>query len=273
MSWLGLLLLLLAGPVLSDGEVCNFRSQWNHVVVEQRQGMRTLRFGETVQSIYDLKNPNRLVVPYTRTAMVGAVCLGKPQRVLFVGVGGGSMVKYLHRTLPQCEIDAVDLDAEVLRVAGDYFDLRSDERLHLIAAEGRGFLAQGGPSYDAIFLDAYGDTDIPTALASEEFLELVKSRLENRGVVTGNLWGERINPRYADMVQTYRQVFSEVHTIQAGSDNRIVLAFPQRANLSRETLASLASFLPGLGDLRGEVLRGYRTPPQEGEVIRDCSVR
>jgi spermidine synthase len=267
-GWLWICLLLLA-PLLGEGDVYSCQSAWNSIVVEQRQGIRTLRFGQTVQSRYDLNHPQRLVVAYTRLAMVALPCVPRPQRVLLVGLGGGSMAKYLHRTLPDCQIEAVDLDPEVLRVARQYFDVPQDPRLHLIAAEGRGFLEQTPHRYDLIFLDAYGDANIPLGLASQEFLELVKSRLDPHGAVVSNLWGQPINPLFLDMVHTYRAVFSEVHCIHAAPDpNQIVLAFPSTPHLTRQSLADLASSLPGLGDLRGDVLRGYQVPPS-GRVLHD----
>lgn len=256
---------------LRNGQSVVRKSPYGILVVEQRAGLRTLRFAPslTVQSAYDIRHPENLVAAYTRLAMAALPCSWQPQRILFIGVGGGSMVGYVHRVLPRCHIQAVDLDPEVLQVAQDYFGVVPDERLELIAEDGRRFLELSQESYDVIFLDAYGERDIPLSLATREFLELVRSRLSDDGVVVSNLWGRLYNPLYGDMVATYRDVFSEVVSIRAvPEESRIVLAFPRQRRLEAEGLAAMVGRLPGLPELSQTVREGWESLP-EGKVLRD----
>lgn len=264
MKRLLLWLLLVAVPVASQ-VLYRGTSPYNaEIVVEQTGTVRALRFGNTLQSIYDRSRPNRLVAPYTRLSMLGQTLCPSPQRVLMIGLGGGSIARSVLESNQNCQIDAVEIDPVVVQLAHDYFDLPRSPRLRLIVADGRRYLEETSDCYDLIFLDAYGDGDVPRALKSEEFLEVVKAHLDRNGLVVANLWGSAINPSYCDMVKTYAEVFREIHTVRAWPDqNRILLAFPQPTGLTRQALVDAA------GSLRTEVLRGYEPWPDTGTMIRD----
>ena len=81
-----------------------------------------------------------------------------PQRVLLIGVGGGSIPRAVMQARPKIEIDAVDIDAAVVRVAQRYFGLTAQPQLHLHVADGREFVATArsrGLQYGAVLLDAF----------------------------------------------------------------------------------------------------------------------
>ena len=59
--------------------------------------------------------------------------------------------------------------------------------LHFHAADARPFLRATDARYDAIFVDAYRQPYIPFYLATQEFFELVRDRLEPDGVVLINV--------------------------------------------------------------------------------------
>ena len=88
----------------------------------------------------------------------------------------------LAQLLPQAQIDLVEIDPAVVRVAGDYFSFHADERLHVYTEDGRSFVrrtARGERRYDLIMLDAYDHQYIPEHMLTEEFLREVRSLLGN----------------------------------------------------------------------------------------------
>jgi len=256
---------------LHEGQVIIRRSTFNTIRVSQRQGIRRLQFapGSGIQSMYDTRQPDRLVLAYTRLSMLGLACFPQPSRVLIIGLGGGSMARYLLKHAPNCHLDCVELDPEVIRVAREYFDLQEDPDLTVYAEDGRKYLQRCSQSYDLIFLDAYADHDIPYDLATQEFLALVRSHLTTRGLVVTNLWRSAENPSYRDMMETYRSQFEEIHTIAAASTNNcIVLAFPYKPGHTRESLYQLATGLKDLPKVDKMVWAGYSQPPR-GQVLHD----
>ncbi len=98
--------------------------------------------------------------------------------------------------------------------------------------------------HDIIFLDAYGADDIPYALATREFLQVVRKAVTGKGAIVTNLMSRFSNRFYASMVRTYIDVFDEVHMVDVrNSGNVILLALPHKPKLTRETLAGQASKL------------------------------
>lgn len=276
-------------PGLKDGQVILRKTPFTTIRVAQGGGLRSLRFlpGNSLQSVYDTGNPRRLVLSYTRMAMLGLACVPRARNILVIGLGGGSMVKYLQQNLPEARIEAVELDPEVLRVAQEYFDVRPDPQLILICEDGRKYLESQAQAYDLIFLDAYGPSEIPPALATLEFLQQVRLHLNQEGAVVANLWGLPENRKYLSMLRTFQEAFGEIHILRARpSNNRIVLGLPRitpnstpgwagqpsRPRMTPAALAQAASKLSGVGALSQEVQAGYETASfQEAPLLRDAT--
>ena len=62
---------------------------------------RFLHFGlDTVQSAMRLDDPDRLSLRYTRKMMAFLLFNRAPERILLLGLGGGSLAKFCYRRLP-----------------------------------------------------------------------------------------------------------------------------------------------------------------------------
>ena len=108
----------------------------------------------------------------------------QPGKALVVGLGGGSVVKGLARSL--WKVDAVEIDLEVVRLAGEYFGLEADDA-EVFTMDGRRFLNRERGPYDLIVLDAFGSGSVPFHLVTREFFGLVKRSLAPGGIVALNL--------------------------------------------------------------------------------------
>jgi spermidine synthase len=113
------------------------------------------------------------------------------REVLVLGMGGGTSIKQLLHFYPEIEhIDAVDIDPEVVQLAGEYFDIKPSERLSIHVADARVYLAQTDKKYDFIEVDLFHQGPyIPFYVATKEFFELVRSRLNDGGVMVYNVLG------------------------------------------------------------------------------------
>jgi MFS family permease len=112
---------------------------------------------------------------------------GRAFRICIVGNAAGTMDQLLRHHNPDVtfEIDAVEIDPAVTRVARETMGLTGD----VYHVDGRTFL-RGRPKshYDAILMDAYArQVSIPAGLATREFFALCKSRLRPGGMVFVNL--------------------------------------------------------------------------------------
>lgn len=212
---------LPSGPgVLFEGD-----SPYNHLLVDQDgQGVRRLYFEKhgAVQSAILPGRPLELELPYSRAAMLSLAMVPEPKRVLILGLGGGAMPMFLRALYPTAEIEIVDIDPGVVKVARDYFGFKEDRRMKAVVADGRAHVEASKPGWDLIFLDAYGKGEIPRHLATLEFLRNVRGKLAPGGLVVGNVWEPDSNPLYARMVRTYAEAFPELCVLVVpGSGNRI----------------------------------------------------
>ena len=63
------------------------------------------------------------------------------ENVLYIGLGGGSAPKRTWRDFPGVQLDAVELDPEVVDVAYEYFELPRDPRMKVEVQDGRRYVA------------------------------------------------------------------------------------------------------------------------------------
>ena len=226
------------------------------VVTEDEQGLRTLRFGDdpAAQSIVKVGDPDHVEFAYVQAMLVTLSMVKEPQRVLVVGLGGGSLPSLLRKHYPRMTIDVVDIDADVVAVAKKFFGFREDAALRVYVEDGRHFIERCKRPYDIIFLDAYGVGDIPYDLATKEFLLAVRRTVGPKGVVAGNVWSRNCNILHDAMLRTYQEAFDDLYVIEATeSENEIFLALPRKEAIDRDDLARRASRLSKDQEFRFDV--------------------
>jgi spermidine synthase len=125
--------------------------------------------------------------PLHRYAAAAGVCkflFESPGRLLVVGLGGGAIVKSYAKE--GWQIDAVEIDPAVTRIARTYFGLGESEA-RVFEMDGRRFLSTRDETWDLIVLDAYGSSSIPFHLVTREAFGLVAQRLASGGVLAINV--------------------------------------------------------------------------------------
>jgi spermidine synthase len=206
------------------------KSLYREVLVYEEAGERCMCFTRQCrigrQSCVMLKDPHRFALNYTRMMMAGTLFTGAPpQRVLIVGLGGGSIPKALREILPQAQIDVVEIDPAVTRVAKRFFDFREDAKMQVIELDGRVYVKRAqraGTKYDVVMLDAFDHEYIPEHLLTREFLGEVKSLLSPQGVLVANTFSS--SRLYDHESTTYADVFGTFYNLKAA--NRVIIARP-----------------------------------------------
>ncbi len=225
--------LLLAAPLAGAQQklVHEERSQYREVLVYEDAGERCMCFTTQCrigrQSCINLNDPHRFALNYTRLALGGLLLTTQeaPKRVLIVGLGGGTIPSALHEILPEAQIDVVEIDPAVTKVARDYFGFRVDAKLKVIESDGRVYVKRAireNKKYDAILLDAFDQEYIPEHLLTREFLGEVKSLLATGGVLVGNTFSS--SKLYDHESTTYAAVFPTFFNLKAA--NRLIVARP-----------------------------------------------
>lgn len=250
MAALALALAACLGLPAGERVVHTEKSAYQTLIVTDSPSRRCLRFDDVNsalnQSCQQLSEPDHLVFDYTR-AMTALLLLWQPppQRVLLIGVGGGSMPRAVLRVRPQIEIDAVDIDAAVIRVAQRYFGLAPQPQLHLHVADGVEFVAAArsrGQRYDAVLLDAFDAHGIPPPLFSEEFLRDIRAVLTPDGVFLANTITSSASS--AQETRSAVAVFGRIYSVQlaVSGGNRLIVSAREPARLP--TVQHLLAPLP-----------------------------
>lgn len=184
----------------------------------------------------------KLLLEYTQMSFVSLAYLDRePKDVLFVGLGIGAMPRYFHRYYPEAHIDIVEIDADIMSAAKNYFYFKETANMKVHINDGRMFVKRTPKRYDMIFLDAYQNDDIPFHLTTVEFLREVKSKLKDDGVVAANILSSYRNKFFDSMVMTYKKVFPHLY-IFAGQQSRnfIFIATAGKMKRSEESILEKA---------------------------------
>jgi spermidine synthase len=162
--------------------------------VVDSHGVRALHFGTPPrQSAMSLTDPDRLELAYARAMLCALNFLAEPRRILVLGLGGGSLARFLLTHYPACQVDAVERRGDVVRIAHEYFDLPRVSRLAVHVGEAAAFVhaprASATAPYDLILVDAYDPYGMDAGIHDEVFFRDCAALLAPAGVFSINLWG------------------------------------------------------------------------------------
>jgi spermidine synthase len=188
-------------------------TRYHRLFVVDDGDSRYLRFDSSFQSGMSLADPYATRFLYTDYLDLGIAHRPSTKNVLFIGLGGGSAPKRMFRDFPRLNLQVVELDTEVVKAAYRWFALPRDPRLRVDVDDGRRWLTRHDARWDMIVIDAFYADAIPFHLATYEFLQLVRERLEPGGVVVVNVIGALRGDSsrlLRSITKTYRTAFPTV---------------------------------------------------------------
>jgi len=206
-------------------------SLYHYILIGEDKDWRVMQFNRTIQSGISKKDNITSIAPYTDGFHLGLVFVPNAKKVLFIGCGGATGPRQFRKFYPNLQIDIVELDPEVVKMAKKYFNLKEDEKLKVIVEDGRVYLNRSKEKYDIIILDAYFAEAIPFHLTTKEFMDVVKKHLEPKGVVICNVIGSVSGgkSRYPrSQYKTLKRVFNTVYAFP------VVYPYEKPDNYDRE---------------------------------------
>ena len=127
---------------------------------------------------------------------------------LTIGLGVGAVPVWYEKM--GIMTDVVDIDPNVVDIARDYFgfNITGD----VIVSDARYYLIKSKKKYDYIILDVFTGDTTPGHLLSVEALQLINSRLTEKGILAINLAGSLKKETFmtASVIKTLEQVFDTV---------------------------------------------------------------
>lgn len=268
-----LLILFFAVINISHAQVIHQeRSLYRNILVEDQGDLRCLKFNvkstKTQQSCLLKSNPKQLVFNYTKLLMASLLVIPQPKRILIIGLGGGTMSNTLANIFPQSQIDNVEIDQAVIKVARNYFGFFENDSIKTYNQDGRIFVKRAllkKQQYDWIILDAFNGDYIPEHLMTKEFLQEAKSLLTDDGVLSANTFS--LSKLYAHESATYKAVFGDFYQVSNQANaNRIIIVKQQGLNKNSLNIENIKQLNKKLHPYGVDILSLYEGISFTGEV-------
>jgi spermidine synthase len=200
---------MLKAPVYQED------SPYQQVRIRDDDLFRYLVLDRTFHAVMWKAEPVTLFLPYSQLMVSSLALVSDPKRALILGHGGGSFAKWLARYWPELELDVVEFDPTVVRMAEEYFSYRPTSRHHVHVRDGRAFINGTTQTYDLIWADAFARHLVPFHLTTKEFFSELRRHLTPNGVLVVNLAssgnsGDLV--RAKAVVQTMKESFPVIET-------------------------------------------------------------
>ena len=267
---------MLKAPVYQED------SPYQQVRIRDDDLFRYLVLDRTFHAVMWKADPIALFLPYSQLMVASMALVPEPKRGLILGHGGGSLAKWLAHRWPELDLDVVEFDPAVVRMAEEYFSYRPPPQHHVHVRDARVFLNSTGQTYDLIWVDAFARHMIPFHLTTVEFFAELRAHLAPNGILAVNLAssGEGGDLLRANaIVQTMRRSFPYVESFavkgpwdspQARSENLIFFAGAPLEGHKPSTIAANVNRLVEQQRLPFEaiaLLATHRTQPWEAGVV------
>lgn len=154
--------------------------------VEVTNEMTTLKMGPVgVQTVTRVDGkPTGL---YYDWAALVSVFRPQSTSVLMLGLGGGEMLRVLKRTVPGVQLTAVENDDRVVHAALKHFP-ENVKDVNIVVVDAARYMSKQcpGPRWDAIIVDVFDGSEIPSHFQSAGFFKDVERCLLPSGMLIMN---------------------------------------------------------------------------------------
>lgn len=181
-------------------------------IVHETALAKTMVFSDIdIQSRMSTARPDELQFEYTRLMMGVLLFHPKPQRLLMVGLGGGSLAKFCYKHLPNAHITVVEINPHVIALRQSFCIPDDDARFQVVQMDAAHFMAQTEHTFDVVFVDGFDQHGMPEQLCSPQFYADCRRVLNTGGVAVANL----------HRFHAYRDVY--VDRIEAAFDQQLCI--------------------------------------------------
>ena len=161
--------------------------------------------------VLDSKNTNYSYGSLQRILRIGLKKIGfenirAMERILVLGVGGGSVFKTLVDEIKfKHELIGVEIDEEMIQIANKYFELDKIPNLTIIIDDAFEFVLKTKKTYDLIIIDIFEDTKMPNFVYETFFMNRIGDLLNNKGFILFNtmLLDEKQNQRNVEYIKNF----------------------------------------------------------------------
>ncbi|WP_298251371.1 spermidine synthase [uncultured Arthrobacter sp.] len=197
-------------------------------------GALILSIGGAQQSHVDVLHPERIFYEYLQRIahvidLLGPA--GAPLRVLHLGAGALTLVRYVQATRPGSRQTAVDVDAELLDFVLDAVPLPHGTACEIVAGDAADVvLEEADGAFDVVVLDIFAGADAPAHLTSPDFAGHLLRICAEDGVVLVNVGDDppldfaRAQARQLSSLAPATAVLTEAAMVDGGQAGNVIVA-------------------------------------------------
>lgn len=159
------------------------------IAISEHHGVRLLHLGgASIQSAMRIDAPNELELLYTQYMMGFLLFNSHPAQVAMIGLGGGSLAKFVYHRMPQTKTIVIENNQQVIDAATHFFALpANDDRFQVVLADGAQFVEDDAVHVDILMVDGFDDGEQIAALCSASFYDRAYEALGSEGILVVNL--------------------------------------------------------------------------------------
>jgi len=225
------------------------------IETSDERGVRFLHFGsEWVQGAMRIARPWNLELEYTREMMLALalrMAPAWPRTVLQVGLGAGSLSKFLYRHRPEAQQTIIEINARVVPVAVQMFKLpynnnADSDKINIEIADGIAWMKESAQSkkrrqkFDLIIVDGYDNNARFGGLGAEDFYRDCRANLSRSGVLVLNLFG-RSRGYGRQMDNLYRAFEGRILPLPANDEGNAIAFAAVGEFIALDTMALTAT--------------------------------
>ena len=209
------------------------------IEIVEEDGVRVLQIGgDAIQSAMRLSEPDAIELDYVRAMMAFLLFCPDPREVLMVGLGGGSMARFIHGRMTGTRVAVAEIDPGVVTVARKYFHFpEEDERLQILVGDGAEVVAARPASCDVLVVDGFVNGRVADSLCTRSFYAAAFAALRTSGVMVANFMAD--DGKLERHCARIEKAFGRPPMLLLAEEHDNLIAFAPRGGPSRLAWARL----------------------------------
>lgn len=195
-------------------------------VVENKFG-KFIKFSDTYQAGYINTPYYKGNLPYINYFLIPYLMNKNIKDILLIGLGSGIIINQFFKIFEKIKrVDIVDIEEYIFPLAQKYFNFQINDKISFYLQDALIYLKSSKKKYDLIIVDVAGNEGIDERFYSEEYLNLIKSKLKSTGIFVSNLPSSRDifnkkNKAALDLLKNYSKQFCNIDIYNGETSNKI----------------------------------------------------
>lgn len=175
-------------PVKTSAHAESVATAYDAPFVFCADGSKSLYFTlDQLQSRMSSGQPTQLEVDYTRTMMGFLMFDSRPINIAMIGLGGGSLLKFCYRHLPDALFTVIEINPRVIALRQEFEVPEDETRISIFCADGADFVRDTEHEYDVLLVDGFDSGGQAPSLCSQRFYNDCFQALSPQGIMVANL--------------------------------------------------------------------------------------